>query len=546
MNASGVSVSTRHRVAVGDLLASWAAQRPDRLCAAMDDREYSFAELDRIADRLHAGMAAFGVRPGDRVATLAPNRSELLELFAGLARAGAIQVPLNAYLKGTFLRHQLSQSRSRVLVVDHAGRAAIEPLLTELPDVETIIHLDDPDPELVARSGRRREIRYAEVMSPRQHRAAADVSPGDTMAIIYTSGTTGLPKGCVLSHGYYCRCGELNAAALELTDEDVLFASLPLFHAGALLIVVMGALHRGVPARFESSFSASAFFDRARATEATVAIGVGAMGAALLARPPSTADRRHRLRTMMVAPMAPEAQNRFRDRFGIEPWTEVFGQTECMPITMTPLSSAARDADGCGLPAPDLDLALLDDVGDPVSEDAVGEICVRPLHDRYSLFDGYWTQEARVAAPFDDGWHHTGDSGRRLPSGSIAFVDRKKDSMRRRGENVSSVELETAINTHPDVLECATHAVPSKMADDDIKVCLVLAEDADFDPIEFFAFVRSVLPYFAIPRYVEVVAALPRNAVGRIMKHVLRETPHTVSTVDLEASGLTVGRAERR
>jgi carnitine-CoA ligase len=365
------------------------------------------------------------------------------------------------------------------------------------------------------------------------------------MAIIYTSGTTGLPKGCVLSHGYYCRCGELNAAALELTDEDVLFASLPLFHAGALLIVLMGALYRGVPARFESSFSASAFFDRARATEVTVAIGVGAMGAALLASPPSGADRGHRLRTMMVAPMAREAQNRFRDRFGIEPWTEVFGQTECMPITITALSSAARDADGCGLPAPDLDFALLDDKGDPVPDGAVGEICVRH-HDPYSLFNGYWTHQEQVAAPFDDGWHHTGDSGRRLPSGSIAFVDRKKDSMRRRGENVSSVELEAAINNHPDVLECATHAVPSEMADDDIKVCLVLAEEADFDPIEFFAFARSVLPYFAIPRYVEVVAALPRNAVGRVMKHVLREAPHTVQTIDLEALGLTVGRAERR
>lgn len=545
MGASGVSETTGIRLPIGDLLALWAARRPDRVCVAMDDHEYTFAELDRIADQLHTGMAGIGIRPGDRMATLAPNRIELLELFAGLARAGVIQVPVNAYLKGTFLRHQLGQSRSRVLVVDHPGRAAIEPLLAELPDLETIIHLDEPDGDLVARSGRR-EIRYSELTSVGQPCAPANVSAGDTIAIIYTSGTTGLPKGCVLSHGYYCRCGELNAAALELTDEDVLFTSLPLFHAGAVLIVAMGALYRGVSARFESSFSASAFFDRARATEATVGVGVGAMGAALLARPSSTADRGHRMRTMMVAPMAPEAQNRFRDRFGIEPWTEVFGQTECMPTTVTPLSSAARDAAGCGLPAPDLDLTLLDDMGDPVQDGAVGEICVRPLDDPYSMFDGYWTQEGRVAVPFEDGWHHTGDSARRLSSGSIAFVDRKKDSMRRRGENVSSVELEAAIGTHPDVVECATHAVPSDMADDDIKVCLVLAERADFNPVEFFAFAKAVLPYFAIPRYVEVVPRLPKNAVGRIMKHLLRAAPHTVGTMDLQALGLTVGRAERR
>jgi carnitine-CoA ligase len=545
MSASRVRDTTRSRVAVGDLLASWAARRPDRLCCAMDDREYTFAEMDGMADRVHAGFAAIGARSGDRVATLAPNRIELLELFHGLARAGVVQVPLNAYLKGTFLRHQLGQSRSRVLVVDRQGRAAIEPLLAELPDLETIVHLDEPDRELVARSGRR-EIRYAEVTPVGEHRAAADVSAGDTLAIIYTSGTTGLPKGCVLSHGYYCRCGELNAAALELTDEDVLFASLPLFHGGGLLIVLMGALYRGVPARFESSFSASAFFGRASATGATVAIGVGAMGAALLACQPGTADRQHRLRTMMVAPMAPEAQNRFRDRFGIEPWTEVFGQTECMPITMTPLSSPSRDPAGCGLPAPDLDVALLDDAGDPVPDGAVGEICVRPVDDHYAMFDGYWTPDGRVTAPLVDGWNHTGDSGRRLPSGSIAFVDRKKDSIRRRGENVSSVELEAAINAHPDVVECAVHAVPSDMADDDIKACLVLAEGAGFDAVEFFAFARAALPYFAIPRYVEVVAQLPRNAVGRVMKHVLREAPHTVATVDLQALGLTVARTDRR
>ncbi len=200
MKASDVTETVRHRVAVGDLVASWAARRPHRVCVAMDDREYTYAELDRVADQLHAGMAAHGVGPGDRVATLAPNRIELLELFAGLARAGAIQVPINAYLKGTFLRHQLSQPRSRVLVVYRAGRAAVEPLLAELPELETIVHLDEPDEELIAGS-LRREIRYSDVtMASRQRRAAADISPHDTMAIIYTSGTTGLPKGSARPH----------------------------------------------------------------------------------------------------------------------------------------------------------------------------------------------------------------------------------------------------------------------------------------------------------------------------------------------------------
>lgn len=527
---------TGQRCPVGDVLRTWAQERPDRLCCAMDDERLTFAEMDARADRVAAGLAAIGVAKGDRVATLAPNRIELLELFHGCARAGAIQVPLNAYLKGEFLRHQLAQSRAKVIVVDGPGRAAIAPLVPELPDLEAIIQLDEPDGD----------IPYATVADAGGDAPAVDLDATDTMSILYTSGTTGLPKGCVLSHGYYCRSGEINAWALELTDDDLLFAALPLFHAGARLIVVMTALSRGIPAQIESAFSASGFFDRARRTKATVAIGVGAMGAALLASRPGPSDRAHDLRTMMVAPMAPENQLAFRERFGVEPWTEVFGQTECMPVTVTPISSDARDRSGCGLPAPDLELALLDDDGRPVDDGQVGEICVRGRGEPFATFDGYWTDSGAVTPAAIDGWHRTGDAGRRLPSGSLAFVDRKKDSLRRRGENISSIELEAAINTHPDVLESAVHAVPSDLAEDEIKACLVCRPGAELQPAEFFEFLKQHVPYFAIPRYVEIVDALPRNAVGRVMKHVLRERPLASDAWDYDALGLVVERVDRR
>lgn len=536
-------VETGIRVSVNELLQKWVDDRPDRICCGLDDTTYTFADMDAVAGRLAAGLASIGVQRGDRVATLAPNRPELLELFFGLARMGAIQVPLNAYLKGAFLQHQLSQSRVKVIIVDGPGREAIEALLPELPELAVIVHLDG---EPVPGSGAR-EISYRSLLpAGGAPAAAASLAPTDPMSILYTSGTTGLPKGCVLSHGYYARCGDLHAEALEMTDADVLFASLPLFHAGGRLIVLMAGLYRGIPARFESSFSARNFFTRAGATEATVAIGVGAMGAALLASEPCPGDLAHSLRTMMVAPMSLAGQHEFRERFGIEPWTDVFGQTECIPITITGLSSTDRDPAGCGIPARDLEVALLDDDGEPVAAGEAGEICVRPREDPFAMFNGYWRPDGSCSDRLVDGWHHTGDSARRLPSGALAFVDRKKDSMRRRGENVSSLELEAAINQHPDVVECAVHAVASTMSDDDIKAVLVLHDGAPFDPAVFFDFLRGHLPYFAIPRYLEVVAELPRNAVGRVLKHVLRAQPHTASTVDLEALGLVVERGQRR
>jgi len=522
------------RVAIGNLLRARAAATPDRVCCAMDDDVFTHAEMDRRSDALAAGLAGLGAGRGERVALLAPNRTELLELFYGVAKTGAAQVPLNAYLKGEFLLHQLRQSRSAVLVTDAAGRDAVAPLRSELPDLQTVIMLDDAEGD---------EIPYSALFDSGEAPPDVELSPADTMSILYTSGTTGLPKGCVASHGYYCRSGELIGAALEVTGDDVLFAGLPLFHAGARLVTVTLPLVYGIPAYIQRTFSARAYFPRAREVGATLMIAVGAMGAAILATDPSQADRDHAVRRIMCAPLTLEGQATFRERFGVEPWVDIFGQTECMPTTLTPLSSDRRDPKGCGIAAPDLEVALLDDDGNILDGEATGEICLRPKAP-YAMFDGYFDQPEATLEAFRGLWYHSGDYGRRLPSGAFAFVDRKKDCLRRRGENVSSLELEQAIDRHPAVVESAVHAVASQLGEDDIKACIVAS--SAIEPAELFDFFKNNLPYFAIPRYVDVLKALPRNGVGRVMKHKLREAGNGPGTWDFDAMGLTVARQERR
>jgi crotonobetaine/carnitine-CoA ligase len=247
---------------------------------------------------------------------------------------------------------------------------------------------------------------------------------------------------------------------------------------------------------------------------------------------------------MFIAPLTPADQERFKERFGIEPWTEVYGQTECVPLCVSP-RTGPRDRAGCGVGAPDLEVALLDEQMQPVRDGEVGEICIRPREPQ-AMFDGYWNQPQATLDAFRGLWYHTGDAGRKLPSGEYTFVDRKKDALRRRGENVSSIELEVAIRNHPKVADVAIHAVPSPVSEDDIKACVVLVPGEATEPEELFVFFRDNLPYYALPRYVEILDDLPRNAVNRVMKHVLKERPMTDGVWDFEALGLTVSREQRR
>lgn len=519
---------------ISDILRERANATPDRVCCAMDDNVLTYAEMDHRSDALAAGLAQLGAGRDERVAMLAPNRPELLELFYGIAKTGAAQVPLNAYLKGEFLAHQLRQSRSTVLVTDASGRDAVAPLRDQLPELRSIVMVDDAQGD---------EVSYSQLFTHGDTPPRVQLSADDTMSILYTSGTTGLPKGCIASHGYYHRSGTLIGQALEVTGNDILFAGLPLFHAGARLVTVALPLIFGIPAYLQGTFSARAYFPAAKQVGATLMIAVGAMGAAILATDPSPDDKGHKVTRIMCAPLSREAQARFRDRFGVEPWVDIFGQTECMPTTLTQLSSNRRDPDGCGLPAPDLEVELLDDDGNVLQGEATGEICLRPKAP-HAMFDGYFEQPEATLEAFRGLWYHSGDYGRRLPSGALTFVDRKKDCLRRRGENVSSIEVEQTIDQHPSVVESAVHAVPSQLGEDDIKACIVVS--ADVQPADLFAYFRSNLPYFAIPRYVEIIDALPRNGVGRVMKHKLRAAGVTTDTWDFEAMELTVTKEERR
>jgi crotonobetaine/carnitine-CoA ligase len=462
----------------------------------------------------------------------------MLELFFACAKLGAVEVPLNVFLRGDFLSNQLGDSEASTLVVDGPGLESVSGLLDELPALKRLVLLDDTDAPPAFPATGWGALRGSDAAVP-----AVGVTPAMMMSILYTSGTTGMPKGCMLPHGWYMNGAQVASEMLEYRPDDILFTALPLFHAWAQGIV-MGALVHHLTAWIDPIFSVGRLLERFTETNASVFTGVGAMGMAILGAPPSDKDKQHRLRAALMIPFTPEQQDAFKERFGATVLAQLYGQTECGAIAYSRLSEP-RNLASIGRGAPFYDVKLFDDHDREVPTGEVGEIVVRSKAP-YATYLGYWRKPEATTEAWRNLWHHTGDYGRMDADGFITFVDRKSDALRRRGENVSSQELERAIVTHPKIVEAAVHAVPSPMTEDDIKACLVLEAGAEVKPDELFGFFSQTLPYFAIPRYVEIVSELPKNATLRVMKHLLRERGVTPETWDLEAMGYAVSPKDRR
>lgn len=524
---------------VGDMLRDRAKMHPDKPFLRCGEDRLSYAEADARTDAVAAGLAEAGVAPGDRVAVISSNRTEMLELFFALAKLGAVNVPLNVFLKGDFLLYQLEDSESSTLIGDAPGLASASPVLEELPALKRIVALDDPGdaPRGVE------VVPYAPIRSSGAPTPEVTVEASTLASIMYTSGTTGMPKGCMLPHGWYLATPGSSKHMMQYGDGDVLCTALPLFHAWAQGMV-MGALYNGLLAVVDPFFSPATVVERWRETGATVYSGVGMMGMAMLGMPESGSDTDHSLRCTLMLPFAPEDQRRFEDRYGVTMLSQMYGQTEGGAIAYSALGDE-RKPGTIGRPAPSYDLRLVEDQDADVPPGEPGEIVIRPRQP-FGMYLGYWRKPEETITAWRNLWHHTGDLARADADGFLTFVDRKKDALRRRGENVSSVQLEIAITAHPAIAEAAVHGVPSPLTEDDIKACIVFAPGAQVTPEELFAFFKDHLPYFAIPRYVEVLGELPRNATLRVMKHLLRARGVTEGTWDLDALGLTVGRDERR
>ncbi len=501
--------------------------RADKTAVRDVERSLSYSALYEEALAFAAGFARLDVQRQEPVLLMLDNHLDFVVAWWALSLTGRVEVPVNTAYKGAILAHVINNSGARVMVID----APYVPLLDAVADrLERLEHVvvRGAAAGQVTLARRFRQQPWAAMRGPRE--PAARIEPWDVIGIMYTSGTTGPSKGVRVTHAH--AYGYAAPQVLGLADpDDVSLCTLPLFHIGGQWAAIYNNLIAGGSNVLLPRFSATTFWDDVRRHGCTYTMLLGAMANFLFRQPARADDATHPLRRVMMVPVMAQIDE-FKARFGIEAVCTAYGLTEGSTVLRAPVGRA--EPGKVGWPRPDFEVRLVDSHDRPVADGEMGELVIR-TNEPWMVMDGYHDMPQATVDAWRNQWLHTGDAFRREADGQFVFLDRIKDAMRRRGENVSSFEVETEINEHPAVLECAVIAVASDASEDEIKACVVLREGQGVGAAALLAFLDDRLPYFMVPRYVEFMSELPKTPTAKIRKQQLREAGINALTYDRTA-----------
>ena len=503
------------------VLADQASATPDKTwITTIGGERLTFGEADRDARQAAAFLESLGVGGGERVAVLLPNGLDFVRAWMGLGYLRATAVLLNTELRGAFLQHQVNHCGARLAIVDATLVGALAEISGALDRLQRIVVVGAAPADAGGRFTRTSWSAWRD--APPIARTLP--GPHEIASVMYTSGTSGPAKGVLMPHAhcYLYGLGAIETVALQ--PDDCYYIALPLFHANGLLMQLGATLIAGARAVVRDRFSASAWLADIRAHGATVTNGLGVLPAFVAAQPPGPHDRDHRLRAMMNAPNVPAHETVLRERFGIRDVVSGFGMTECNIPIWGRLGESRPGAAGWVYER-HFEVIIADpDTDRPVPAGTTGEILVRPKT-AWGFMAGYLDLPEKTVESWRNLWFHTGDAGVMDGEGVVTFVDRLKDCIRRRSENISAAEVEAVIAGLPGVQEVAAYAVPSDLLGGEDEVMLaIVAEEADqFDCAALVAAADKLLPRFAQPRYVELVEALPKTATGKVQRAVLRK-----------------------
>ena len=512
---------------VAAVLDRRAEQFPDRVMVSVSgasgSTQVTFEQMRQRSCAAASALRDIGIGRGDCVALFTRTCPDWIYFWLGAARIGAVSAAVNAANKGEFLLHALRLARAKAILTDTERRARVAEVADRLPMLNDLLVSGDSLDAVLARG------------------AAGTVldepgEAGEIGSLFFTSGTTGASKAVATSWHYLFTTAATVASAWRFSQGEVLWTAMPLFHLSAAPSVLAPMLV-GATTVLAPAFHPSAVWDDVRACGAVGFAGAGAMVSMLWNQRPDPRDAQLPLRFISAAPIDAARYRDIEKRYGCRIVT-MYGMTEAFPIAVK-----AVDEEGVpgtsGRPNPDFDVRILDANGDPVPAGTIGEIACRP-HYPHVMSAGYVNSDGGVD-PHPE-WFRTGDLGVLDDEQNLTYVDRVKDSLRRRGENISSVEVETAVMQHPAVAEAAAVGVPSELGEDDILLIVALRPHSSLDYVELLDFCAERMPYFCVPRYIEIMSEIPKTIIGRVRKDILRARGVGPGAWDRESHGYVVSR----
>jgi len=513
------------------MLQRQAERHGQRRLVSISGTTLTYGQVSDAAAGHAAALATAGIKPGDRIAIMCGNRAELLLTILGCAWLGAIAVPINVASRGAQLEHILSNCGARLMVIERELAPVVAPLDRGRFPLEALWLVGEGN------EGTIEGFRCLPFPPPQRGLPAHPVEPGDTFAILYTSGTTGLSKGVCCPHAQYFWWAVYTGDLIGVREGDVLMTALPMFHTNALGTFFQ-ALLNGATLVVEPRFSASGFMPALARHNATVTYVLGAMVPMLLAQPPSDADRAHKVRIALAPAVPAQFHAQFTERFGFG-LLDGYGSTETNCIMGAPL--AAQRPGLMGRVLDGFSARVVDAQDNELPDGEAGELMLR-ADEPFAFATGYFGMPEKTVEAWRNLWFHTGDRVVRESDGFYRFLDRMKDAIRRRGENISSYEVEQVLVSHPLVENAAVFPVRSELAEDEVMAAVVLRPGAKLAYEALLDYCQPRMPYFAVPRYLEYVDALPVTENGKVTKYRLRDRGITAATWDRETAGYKVSR----
>jgi acyl-CoA synthetase (AMP-forming)/AMP-acid ligase II len=511
------------------LLQDAAEEHGERPLLHFENSSWSFKEVNRYANGIAQSLLDCGLRPGDNVATLLGNSPEHICVWFAASKIGCVYVPINVNLGRHGLNHILQDSTPHSIIIESETVAGYESAVDqdEGPEFEFLIGDSSPDYHT-----------FESLWETSNRVPDNDLGKSDAASIIYTSGTTGLPKGVVLPHFSYINTGTVSVQRYQLGPDDRMFTSLPLFHCNTQQTAVLPALLTGNSVAIAEWFSVSDFWDQIRTFGATHFKFIGTMLTALEKQPERSSDSKNPARLGIGAPVPETLFEEFEERFDVQ-LVEGYGLTEtATTAAQNPIDK--RKKGSFGTPHEHISMDIVNDNDESLPPNEVGEIVIRPTKP-YTIMLEYHNCPEETVRSWENLWLHTGDLGFVDEDGYFFFVDRKSHSIRRRGENVSSSEVEQVLRKHPAVDECAVVGVPSELGEEDVKAYIKLHDGETENPAEIIEWLDGRIGYFKIPRYIEFVSSFSKTSTERIKKSDL-EVVELVEVWDRTEAGMDLSR----